>query len=428
MNDDVDADPEYEERYDFEAAGLEKKEEPPKPNFSWYSWVVLAFVVFVRVMVQSQRAIFSFAYGYTGLGAQAGNIAYEISAAYPQLKQYFGLLTGLAYTLPFASFGLVVGGLTDTANRKIALSIVIACAAATMGLTGFCDSFLVLAAMRVVHGMVNSASNPFSFSLITDYFPPDKRATANSMIHSGQYIGSALSSISILLIQKFGWRNTYGLMGLFSAIISAGIFFFVKEPERGRFMTEEEKAQQAEEKRLKEEQKEKDRLAGKKPENPVVGIFKNILAVAKMPTSRNVLIAGFLRNFAGCIVTYYLPVFHGKNFPEFKVQYAAINALILSGCGLLASVSSGIMADVFEKKSLWAKAWILCVGQLLSVPLMMLTCWATGNFWLSIGAYALYHTVASTYAGPAITMMQNTAPPEQQGNVVSAYFFVITIG
>lgn len=298
---------------------MKKQEEAPAAKSSgWYAWLVLAFVVFVRVMVQSQRAIFSFAYGYTGLGEQAGNVVYEISAAYPQLKQYFGLLTGLAYTLPFASFGLVVGGLTDTANRKIALSIVIACAAATMGLTGFCNSFLILALMRVVHGMVNSASNPFSFSLVTDYFPPDKRATANSIIHSGQYIGSALGSISILLIQKFGWRSTYGIMALISTIISAGIFLFVKEPERGRFMSQREKDEAAEEKRLKAEQKEADRLAGKKPENPVVGIVKNIVDVAKMPTSRNVLIAGFLRNFAGCIVTYYLPVFHGKNFPEFK--------------------------------------------------------------------------------------------------------------
>ena len=135
----------------------------------------------------------------------------------------------------------------------MALSIVIACAAATMGLTGFCDSFLVLAAMRVVHGMVNSASNPFSFSLITDYFPPDKRATANSIIHSGQYIGSALGSISILLIQKFGWRSTYGIMALISSVISAGIFFFVKEPERGRYMSEREKEDQKLEKLRKEE-------------------------------------------------------------------------------------------------------------------------------------------------------------------------------
>ena len=58
---------------------------------------------------------------------------------------------------------------------------------------------------------------------------------------------------------------------------------------------------------------------------------------------------------------------------------------------------------------------------------MCVTCFSTGSFWTSIIAYAVYHVLASTYVGPAMTMMQNTAPPEQQGNVVSAYFFVITI-
>jgi len=46
--------------------------------------------------------------------------------------------------------------------------------------------------------------------------------------------------------------------------------------------------------------------------------FKNLVEVTKLPCTRNVLIAGFLRNFAGCIVTYYLPVYFGKNFPSFK--------------------------------------------------------------------------------------------------------------
>ena len=98
-----------------------------------------------------------------------------------------------------------------------------------------------------------------------------------------------------------------------------------------------------------------------KPENPIIGIVKNIAKVAKMPTARNVLIAGFLRNFAGCIVTYYLPVFHSKNFPENKAVYASINAMILSLGGFFASVTSGIAADVGEKKSLWAKSLILTV-------------------------------------------------------------------
>ena len=150
----------------------------------------------------------------------------------------------MAYTLPFAIFGLFVGKLTDTVNRKWALATVIALASTAMGLTGFCNSMLVLGLMRVFHGMINSSTNPLSFSLVSDYFPPDKRATANSIIHSGQYIGSAMGSISILLIKKFGWRSTYGIMAAVSMTVSAMIALLVREPERGRFLTDAEKEKQ----------------------------------------------------------------------------------------------------------------------------------------------------------------------------------------
>jgi hypothetical protein len=50
-----------------------------------------------------------------------------------------------------------------------------------------------------------------------------------------------MASISILLIKQFGWRSTYGIMGFVSAFTSVLIFLFVKEPERGRFVSEKEK-------------------------------------------------------------------------------------------------------------------------------------------------------------------------------------------
>lgn len=78
-----------------------------------------------------------------------------------------------------------------------------------------------------------------------------------------------------------------------------------------------------------------------------------------MPTSRNALLGAFVRNFAGSIVMYYLPVFHCKNFPTFKAQYALINAAILSGCGFAASLMSGLLSDYFEKKTYWAKSIVL---------------------------------------------------------------------
>lgn len=201
-----------------------------------YSYFVLMIVLCCRIMVQWHRKGLTYAYGYTGLGEAANNPIYEISTAYPQLKQWYGLLAGLIYTLPYASFGLVAGKISDQVNRKVFLGFVIMLASLTMGISGFVNSFFVLSMMRVFHGMLNASSNPLSFSLIADYFPADKRATANSIIQAGNYVGVGVSSLSILLISKYGWRACYGTMGLTGLACGIATLLFVREPERGRYM------------------------------------------------------------------------------------------------------------------------------------------------------------------------------------------------
>ena len=47
----------------------EENEVRPMPKFGLYNWFVLGLIVMVRVMMQSQRAFLSFAYGFTGTGA-----------------------------------------------------------------------------------------------------------------------------------------------------------------------------------------------------------------------------------------------------------------------------------------------------------------------------------------------------------------------
>lgn len=127
------------------------------------------------------------------------------------------------------------------------------------------------------------------------------------------------------------------------------------------------------------------------------------------------------------IVSSFLPVFFGKNFPAFKAEYALLNAAALSICGFVASLSGGIIADKFEKKSYWTKAAICMFGCAMSVPLIALGTLQTSNFYLSVACYALKVLVSGTYSGPAITMIQNTSPLSQQGNVISVYFFCITV-
>jgi MFS family permease len=109
------------------------------------------------------------------------------------------------------------------------------------GMAGFTNSFSVLVAMRMLHGCMNSATNPLSFSLVSDYFPISQRATANSMIQAGNYMGVAAGSMTILLISSFGWKIAYGIMAVVGTLFGLGTMALVKEPERGRYLSNAEK-------------------------------------------------------------------------------------------------------------------------------------------------------------------------------------------
>jgi MFS family permease len=355
-------------------------------------------------MVQWHRKGLTYAYGYTmtgnALDIAATKHIYEISSTFPQLKNWYGLLAGLIYTIPYSFFGLIAGKISDNVNRKLYLGIVVMLASLTMGVSGFTSSFVVLSVMRVFHGMLNSASNPLSFSLIADYFPPDKRATANSIIQAGNYIGVGVSSLSILLISSFGWRICYGIMGGVGLLFGLATMLLVKEPERGIYLDQATKIKEAEKKAAKELE-----VANAPKVNPVKAFVDNIGVVFGLDCAKNVLIASSLRNFGGMIISSFLPVFFGKNFPAFKAEYAVLNALALSICGMTASLGGGIIADKFEKNSYWTKALLCISGCALSVPLIALGTLSTGNFYLSVLCYALKVLVSGTYSGPAITMI-----------------------
>jgi MFS family permease len=88
--------------------------------------------------------------------------------------------------------------------------------------------------MRMFHGALSSATDPLAYSLVADYYPPDKRATPNAILSSGNFIGIALSCMSILFIKNFGWRATYLIMGgvgVIMATIGAVVFQGTKQKE-----------------------------------------------------------------------------------------------------------------------------------------------------------------------------------------------------
>ena len=151
-------------------------------------------------------------------------------SAYPGLESLYGILVGFAYSVPESICGLLITLLPKGFNRKLTLGAVTLVAGLSMGLTGAVNSLGVLALMRVLHASCFSWVNTLVFSLSAEYFPKNKRATANAFIQSAQVFGIALSSLSIIIIERFGWRKLYSFMGALGLGIGTFMILFVKEP------------------------------------------------------------------------------------------------------------------------------------------------------------------------------------------------------
>ena len=75
-------------------------------------------------------------------------------------------------------------------------------------------------------------SNPASYSMIADLFPPEMRPTANGQFASGMYIGGGLASVSMDIATGIGWRSTCFVCSIFGGACAVLLFVSMKEPTR----------------------------------------------------------------------------------------------------------------------------------------------------------------------------------------------------
>jgi MFS family permease len=64
------------------------------------------------------------------------NPIFDIKAAFPSLLNYYGLIAGLAYALPYSVIGLFMGSLADRLNRKYMLASTVALGGISSFITG----------------------------------------------------------------------------------------------------------------------------------------------------------------------------------------------------------------------------------------------------------------------------------------------------
>lgn len=148
-----------------------------------YAWYVLAVLTLIYAISLVDRQILSI-------------LSTEVKHDLKLDDANLGFLFGTTFAVFYSVFGIPFGRLADRCNRVILLALALSFWSLMTITSGFATSFVMLAIARIGVGVGEAASSPASFSLISDHFPPHRRATAISIYTSGLYIGVGLSLLA----------------------------------------------------------------------------------------------------------------------------------------------------------------------------------------------------------------------------------------
>jgi MFS family permease len=89
-----------------------------------------------------------------------------------------GLLSGLAFTLFFATLGLPFGLWADRARRASLVALALILFSGMTALSGLARGFGSLLLARIGVGVGEAGTNPASHAMIADLYPPEERSGA----------------------------------------------------------------------------------------------------------------------------------------------------------------------------------------------------------------------------------------------------------
>lgn len=175
-------------------------------------------------------------------------LAPSLKAAMALTDAQLGLLFGTAFALFFGLFGIPLAHLADGWNRARTIALGLGFWSTMTALSGLASGFVPLALARIGVGIGEASASPAAFSLLSDYFPRARRATALAIYQSGIYVGMGASLVAGGAIvgawdraftpatAPFGlaaWQATFLAFGLPGLALALIVLLTLREPARG---------------------------------------------------------------------------------------------------------------------------------------------------------------------------------------------------
>lgn len=146
-----------------------------------------------------------------------------------------GLLAGLAFAASYGLMCLPVARLAERFSRTTIIAVAIAVWSGFAALCGLAQNFGQLLLFRIGVGAGEAGYSPAAQSLISDYYPPEKRAFALGIFALGVPFGTLLGALAGgYIAQHLSWQAAFMIVGAPGLILAILAKLVLREPVRGQ--------------------------------------------------------------------------------------------------------------------------------------------------------------------------------------------------
>ena len=160
------------------------------------------------------------------LGILAGPIIADLKLTDAE----FGTIGGLAFAMLYSLLGIPLALLADATRRSWVIAGSLAVWSAFTALCGTAASFGQMFLYRLGVGIGEAGGVAPSYALISDYFPPERRARALAIFSLGIPLGLAGGTlIGAYLAAWVNWRAAFTAMGVAGIVLAPVLLIFVRD-------------------------------------------------------------------------------------------------------------------------------------------------------------------------------------------------------
>lgn len=368
-----------------------------------------AYVLFALVVV----------YTFNFIDRQiVGILAVPIKTELALTDTQLSLMGGLAFALFYTFLGIPIAMLADRSSRTWIMTIALAIWSAMTAACGFAQNFAHLFLARLGVGIGEAGGVAPAYSLISDYFPQEKRARALSIYSFGIPIGSALGMLlGGVLATSLGWRQAFFIVGLAGLAIVPVFRLTMREPKRGALDSGTA-------------------LTAPAPISQVLGTIagkKSFWGLSFGAASSSMMGYGlifwlpsfFVRSYGDALPGFFvwLPEF-AKPVDAGPALYAAYfyASIVLLG-GIAGIWFGGSMADRYGKDKKGAYAFVPACAFVATVPFFLAGVTAH-SLWIAFPAFLVIQALSLVWLGPVLTAFQHLAAPNMRATASAIFLFI----